>query len=660
MSRTPPRRAQSVPAPLAPSWAGRLGAWPVQVALLALAVALAYGRTFDVPFYLDDFSSIQENVPIWHWQGFEAVRQYQPTRVVGYLSFALNYRLGHFIPFGYHLVNLLIHFLAGVAVFGCARGLLRTPRLAGAAPPLARAALPLLAAGLFVLHPLQTEAVTYIVQRLTSLAGLLYIACMAAYLKARLASAGSARRLWAALCFVLAFLAFFTKENTGTLPLALFLIELVFFRHPPGRQVALAGAAAAGLALVWLIDATSHGQGALSLASIQSLTTVTQEFPRSQYFATQLTVLWHYLRLFVWPSGLHLEYAREPASGFASAGVLLAMAGHLLVVGLALWAWRRRPLVTWAVLFYYLAHAVESSVVPINDLVFEHRTYLPNLGLCLLCGWVITAELPRLPGGARAVLPLVLLASLALGVATWRRNEVWRDPLAFWQDDVRRAPAKARAWGNLGKALLAANRPADAARALEESIRLERVERGSTQVDVLSAINLVMALQTMNQFDRALELIRSTLERPMKPPMRATLYINRGIIRLRQRQFTEAEAAFREALALHPYSLPAMANLASTWAQSGHMAKAESLYAQVLEIDPDDMVTRVNFLQARVARLLEAGAALRKAHRESDAAQADRAALEALDQLERAAPADSTVQATVREARQLIASGASR
>src|SRR5213083_1897364 len=159
-----------------PSGLGPLLAWPVHVLVLALAVALAYGHTLDVPFYLDDFSSILENSLVYHWQGFAALRAYAPMRVLTYASFALNHRWGGFDPVGYHLVNLAIHFLAGVAVYGFTRGVLRTPHVEGSVSPSVRAGVPLFVSLVFLLHPLQTGAVTYIVQRLASMAALFCVA----------------------------------------------------------------------------------------------------------------------------------------------------------------------------------------------------------------------------------------------------------------------------------------------------------------------------------------------------------------------------------------------------------------------------------------------------------------------------------------------------
>ncbi|TMQ68336.1 MAG: hypothetical protein E6K81_16635, partial [Candidatus Eisenbacteria bacterium] len=175
------------------------GAW-LDVALIAIAVAAAYANTLRVPFILDDYASIRENPLIYHWQGIGALWRANPMRSLTYLTFALNHRLGGFDPLIYHLTNLKIHVLAGLALYGFARGALRAPRLAGAVPAQVRRWLPVTAALIFVLHPLQTQAVTYIVQRLASLVALGYFVSLAAYVQARLSPPGPRRALWAGLC----------------------------------------------------------------------------------------------------------------------------------------------------------------------------------------------------------------------------------------------------------------------------------------------------------------------------------------------------------------------------------------------------------------------------------------------------------------------------
>ena len=617
-------------------------AWPAQLVLLAVATLAVYAHTLSVPFYLDDYSSIRDNSLIYHWQGFEALRRFGPLRVLCYLTFALTYKLAHFQPPLYHAGNIKIHLLAGFAVFGLARGLLRTPRLAPRVRPLVRTWLPAFAAALFLLHPLQTQAVTYTVQRLASMAALFYIAALAAYVQARLAAAGPARALWVAACVACAAAALFTKENTATLPLAFLLVEATLFEHPRGRWAALAGVALAELALVWVIAALAFGRNPFSPAALAGLTSQSPGIPRLAYFATQMPVLWTYLRLFLWPAGLHLDYAVTLERGFTSVPVALALAGHLVLIGLALALARRQPLISFGILFYYLAHAVESSVIPIPELAFEHRTYLPDLGLCLVAGWLLVALASRAWGG-RAVAVTAAALLVTLGGLTARRNELWRDPVAFWRDNVRLAPAKARAWGNLGKALLEAGQPEPAANALREALRLQQAGIGSASGAAMDAVNLVAALQMLKRDDQALDLIERLLARPLEPAARAVLDLNRGNIQFEHRAYAAAESSYREALGVEPGNRSALANLASALAQTGHYAAAESLYQRVLDVDPDDQATRINLLQARAGRLIAAGDAARAQHREQVASQAYALAATTVEQLRRLDPGNPVV-----------------
>jgi tetratricopeptide (TPR) repeat protein len=615
-----------------------------------LAVAATYGHTLGVPFYLDDFSSIQENSLIYRWQGFEALRLFAPQRVLGYLSFAANYRFGHFDPRGYHLVNILIHILAALAVYGLARGLLRTPRLAHLASPRMRQWLPLVAALLFAIHPLQTQAVTYVVQRLASMVAMFYLAALAAYVQARLADGAGARVTWAAASVLLAGCALFTKENSATLPLACLLVEAVLFHHSPRRLLSVAGAAFAGLAVVWTLTALSFGRTPFSLSAMSGLTTQSTDITRADYLGTQMAVIWRYLRRFIWPAGLHLDYA-ESLRSFADPVVLLALGGHLLLLAIGLLSWRRWPLFTFGLLFHYVAHAVESGVLPIPEMAFEHRAYLPNAGLCLAAGMLLLEARPRWLGGTRLAFARIALVLLALGAVTWQRNQQWRDPIPFWRDNVRKAPAKARAWGNLGKHLLEANQPAEAERALQEALRLGGDGAAAAAAHARDVVNLSVALQMQERNVEAMQLIERNLERATELPVRALLYLNRGNIQLAENQPAEAEASFRSALALEPFNQPARANLASVWAQTGRLAAAESLFQEVLAVDPDDAALQENLLQVRAARLVQEGNEHRRAGRAEPARQAYQRALHALEQVVRLNPSNSTAQANLRQLR---------
>jgi hypothetical protein len=456
----------------------------------------------------------------------------------------------------------------------------------------------LVVALLFVLHPLQTQAVTYTVQRLASLVAVFYLTALAAYVQARLAPAGATRTFWSSVCALATLLAFFSKENSATLPAALWLTEIALLEPSRRRILVTAGVALAAMAAMGLVVALAHSSNPLSPGSVDRMSRETLELSRGRYLATQMGVLLRYLRLFVLPTGLHLDYAFPLRQGFARTDVLLATCAHLALLGVGLACWRKRPVLAYGVAFYYLAHAVESSIIPIRDVIFEHRTYLPNFGLCLCVAWLLVAELPRTARGARLAWGVVPLMLVLLGVTTWRRNQDWRDPIRLWRSNAALAPTKPRVWAILGRYLLEANRPEEGARALQEAVRLRRDSRDPGDDRDLDAINMMWALRMLGRYDKALALNAEYARRPMAAWVRANFLINEGNVYFDQRRYAQADSAFRRAIELAPNSVPAMAIWrARALGPDGWRRPSPCL--EVLRIDPDDNVTRFNLWQVR-------------------------------------------------------------
>jgi tetratricopeptide (TPR) repeat protein len=632
----------------------RLTIWYLQALLLAIAVVLSYGHTLDVPFYLDDFSSIQENPVIYQWQGTLAeLWQFAALRIVGYLSFALNYQVHQFQVAGYHVVNIFIHFLTGCAVLGLLRGLVRTPLLTHTLSDDAKRWLPLVVALIFVLHPLQIQAVTYIVQRLASLAALFYIGTMACFIQARLSQVTWQRALWIITCILLALLAFFTKQNTATLPIALLLLELTFFplhqvslpllnlerfdnfskvvksskfaerfdnfskvvkSSKFAERVAKVAIALFGLIVFGGLVALVLDQNPFSLQAMQALTQETTEISRTSYLATQMSVLWTYLGLFVWPATSHIDYDYPITEGFLDSNdnyhliarllhseALWALAGHLILLGLAFYSFRRKPLIAFSIIFYYLAHSIESGLIPIRDVIFEHRTYLPNLGLCILSGWLLVVTLSKFENldsnrFSLSIIHYSLFIGILLSYATWQRNQMWRDPIALWQHNVAQSPGKQRGWIILGKHLLQADRPAEGLKVLEEHavVKSYRAD-GNYDISLTTetALNIVVAHKMLRQYDEALKWIDIAFQNPtLRPFDQAKFLVNKGNILFEQRRYPEAEASYRQAMQVYPQNLKARINLASVLGMSGRIDEAIALYQEVLAIDPSDALVK--------------------------------------------------------------------
>jgi hypothetical protein len=480
------------------------GARGLAVALIGLAALLAYLPSFAVPFQFDDYARIGDNQALHDGRLLDAVNMLGNTRVLPSLTLIANYRASGLEPFAYHLVNFCIHVGAALGVFALALALCRTPRLRAAWPPRRALTLATVAALLFALHPLQTQAVTYIVQRHASMAALFYVWAVVCYVRARSRQRGGEPGragpfiAAAALCGVAALLS---KENAASLPLALFVTEWLFFGRPPPRAIAAGAAvavAAVAVLVVWKALAWNplRPDGTPVYTFAQRLVTGLQPpgtGPRpamADYLRTQATVVPRYLLLVVRPWGLNVDHD-VPLARALSAPVLggLALLGALAV--LAVTQARRRPLLAYAILWLFVTLSIESSVVPIADVMVEHRMYLPLAGLALAGGGLFAAAAARAPRAAFAAGGALAGALVAL---TFARNLIWLSPVTLWIDAADKAPAKARPHLNAGVAYHQRDQ-------LDAAVARYCRALALAPDDVLARENLEIALEDLGRLD---------------------------------------------------------------------------------------------------------------------------------------------------------------
>ncbi len=453
--------------------------------LLVLAGAAAYLNTFRVPFLFDDLKWIVSNPTLRKpWPPGDVLWPRQPGlnvagRPVVSLSLALNYAAGGLDPRGYHAVNLLIHLAAGLLLFGIVRRTLNEPP---EAPWMALAA-----AGIWLLHPLQTESVTYVIQRTESLMGLLYLLTLYAAL-----------RDWKVLAVLACALGMATKEVMVTAPLAVLLWDRAYragsFREAWARRRGLY----LGLGATWGVLAACLAGG----TTTQQAGFGFQEIGPLDYARTQCGVILHYLRLAAWPNPLVFDYFGWPVARDLKDWLPQGLALLALLVP-TLWALRRNHALGFPAFFFFLALAPTSSVMPIRDLVFEHRLYLPLAGLAVLA--VLGAKaLARRAGVGGPALGLVLLAAAAgLGAATFLRNRDYRNALAIWYDTLHKRPLNPRARCIAGSLLLRADPDLSIAFS-REAIRLKPDY-------ALAYNNLGNALAWKNDLDGALAAVEEAL-----------------------------------------------------------------------------------------------------------------------------------------------------
>lgn len=438
-----------------------------QCLLLVIFGGLLYGNTLSVPPYLDDNSNIFDNKTV-HYLPAAATHLFA-LRGLTTLSFALNYQFGGANLAGFHLVNITIHLASGCLVLLLLRLVFPS-----------RAWLPLMGALIFVAHPLQTGAVTYLVQRMTSLSALFFL--LATYLFARARgftlSMQPFRHPRHLTCYAGALLAgalaILAKENAVVLPLALLL-----FSSLPGQDAEQCQRARlkylAPFLLVPLVVVTVHvliplfsGKSLTALGSTTTLVSLDGNAPLP-YLFTQFQVLWIYIRLLFIPFGQALDHGYPVSPELLNLKSLSGLCGLLLLAVLTVRMRRRQPVIACGICWFFLTLAVESSVIPLDPL-FEHRLYLPMFGF-VMCLLAITTLLPRPKLGAAFLAGVVLM----LAVLTWQRNALWNDPVAFYQDNLQRSPNNERVIVNLARISILAGNFAEAEKLLHRSLEINPI-----------------------------------------------------------------------------------------------------------------------------------------------------------------------------------------
>ncbi|HZZ57520.1 MAG TPA: tetratricopeptide repeat protein [Opitutaceae bacterium] len=544
---------------------------------MAAITALAYGNSLHGPFVFDGEVAIVHNPTLRSLAAaLRPPADGSPVtgRPLVNLSFAFNYAWGGLDSIGYHLVNLGLHVTAALTLFGIVARTVR--RLAGAgheevkAHPTAFAAL---CALLWAVHPLTTEAVTYVAQRAEALMGLLYLLTLYGFIRGTEAAAGAGRRAWYAVAVAACAAGMAAKEVMVTAPLAVWLYDRTFvagsWRQALRERRRFYGALAAGWAILAGLAAAAGTRG----GTIGFHTPI----PWTRYAAEQTWAVAHYLRLSLWPHPLILDYgSRAPVSAGALAADGALVAG-LAAVTVAAVIGRRALGFLGAAFFGILAPT--SSIIPIaTEIAAEHRMYLP-----------LAAVVVAVAAGARRALrawswPVLAVAVAAPAAVTVRRNADYRSAVSLWTAETQAAPASAGAHNNLGAALLAAGRMPAAADEFAAAVRLDPALAGAHN-------NLGQIWLREGRFAPAIGEFAAALRlAPAYPQPRqglAAAEYGLGHAWALQQNWAEAIPAYEAALAADPALVGARVDLGSALLESGRPAEAIAAYREALRLRPD-------------------------------------------------------------------------
>ena len=460
-------------------------------ATIVVLGAAAYSTSFRGAFVFDDTANITSNSAI---RDFDISRMGK-TRLLPNLTFAINYALGGKAPGSYHLVNLLIHLSCGLILFGLVRRTLRLPvlgqRFAGSADWLA-----LVAAGLWTVHPLTTQAVTYIVQRHESLMSLMYLLTLYSYLRWRTEGG----RRWAAATMVAFVLGMMSKPIMVTAPAVLVAYEFIFLSSSLRDSLRRTG---------WMYGvmlATAAVGAILTQSEMTAAASFSGRFTPLEYAAAELGVVCHYLWLSVWPAKLSVFTDWPKAQGLGDVLPPAILLGA--IVAAAVLAWRRGGKgFAFLAIWFFAILAPTSSFIPIDDAIFEHRMYLPLMAVVVLAvvglhqaGQAVLLRLGAAPEQRRACIIggacLAGVLAIVLAVCTGQRNLVYQSDEALWKDVLYKQPDNARALTNYGRALFDKGMALQA-KALYEKSLLLRPDYSDTWN------NLGVACAELNDLDAA-------------------------------------------------------------------------------------------------------------------------------------------------------------
>ena len=609
--------------------------------LIPILALIIYHNIYQCPFVFDDGPGIYENTTIRTLSNYSSLGALlRPRAIVGY-TFALNYKLGKLNVFGYHLVNVLIHIINGFIVYFLAQtiftqlsntsaqrfGELNSPKskvqgpkskvqspkskVQGPQPAISQSTInnqqstiflmSLTAALIFIAHPIQTQAVTYTVQRCASMAAMFYLASVFFYLKARILAQSSKLEAQSSgghplsafslqssafftLCIICGMLAFLSKQNTASLPGVILLAEyLVIDRTWEGwkRKIPWLCLTFAfwGLFVLYVIGFFSGGTGGgieagALLEDVSRLTQETENVSRWSYLCTQFNVLVIYIRLLFLPIGQNLDYMYPFKTGFFDGYTPQAFAFLIGIIGIGIWNIRKRPVISFGIFWFFITLSVESSLIPIRDALFEHRLYLPMFGFAIIVSYLVFHYLSN---KRPLALALSLSIIISLGLATYLRNITWQNTATLWPDVVSKSFHNYRGHYNLGLVL---DKQGHTEEAIEHYLQALR-----TYPDFAKAHNnLGNALSKQGHTEEAIEHYLQALR--IYPDF-AKAHNNLGNALRKQGRTEEAIEHCLQALRIQPDFAEAHNNLAVALNQQGRTEEAIEHCLQALRIQPD-------------------------------------------------------------------------
>lgn len=586
------------------------------IILIAIIGIIAYANSFNNSFQFDDGYHIVDGAKIKKMSNVLSASHWKNVgnRPLAFFTLAVDYKLankdkaGKPSVTGFHITNLLFHILAGFMAFLLSLEIMSLAILKkNKTINDFKVFIALFTAFIFVAHPIQTQAVTYIIQRMAVMAGFFYMWAVLLYIRGRnIHLKLGVEKKWKpyayyATAFFAGFLAFLSKQNAITFPVAFILAEIFFIRNEQqklDRKFLIVLASAVGVII-------------LAGLLINGLPREYDRISRSDYLLTQFRVLVKYWQLLFLPVNQHLDYFFTISSSLWGAKELLSLLFLLAVIGLGIWLFVKKWfIVSFAIFWFYLALSLESSIIPIRDVIFEHRLYLAVFGfgfaISYLAFYFLSAKNANYPIIALSILTLVYIG------ASLNRNSVWKNPYTLWSDSVEKDPKRERAWYWLATYYMTEKDSEDALKCYDTSIKcnpgfpLAYNGRGNLKKEtgdldgaikdydmaiktdpkyVTAYYNRGITYASLNKLDLAIEDYDHSISLGNKT---SAVYYNRGNAKRRNKTYVSAIEDYDLAIKIEPGYPLAYFNRGLTKAQMKNHEDAIKDMDTAIKMDPNN------------------------------------------------------------------------
>jgi len=516
----------------------------IYIAIIVFITFVIYSNTLHNEFQLDDNHVVLNNEKITDLNNFADIDGWKKlifNRQLASLTVAVNYSIHEYDVFGYHLFNIFIHIINSLLIFWLIQIFFQTPVLRTNSLANHKLEIAFFTSLLFAVHPIQIQAVGYITQRMVSLAFMFYLASCILFLIMRinvLSKGINWKNILMIFGIIISFqLGNYSKEIAVSLPLSLLLIEIIFIREKNGKLdykiIALFVAGIIIISSVMLLIGLPKQSGSIE---------------RDSYFLTQLNVLVTYIRLLFLPINLHVYYDYRIVSSFLELQTLLSFLFLLTVFLIGIFFYKKHPVLTFTIFWFFITQIIESSIFPLQYVIFEYRLYPTLVGFSFLityyCFYFSKSN-------TRIVYSALIVIAIIYSILTYQENTRWKNGLTLWSNNIEKAPNQPKPYNYCGYYLLQKGEYHKALPYFTESIMLD-----SNYTDPLNHRGIIFKEtgrynEALNDFNKAIEI----------DPESKMSYNNRGYAYQAIREYNLAVKDFRKAIELDPKYHNAAKNL---------------------------------------------------------------------------------------------------